>query len=394
MAIIHSTNDSNVDVNVLVKNKEIDGTTNLTNKIPDTSTKQIQQQQDLSNLPAQQESEASINFLGSSYSGQDIKVVAHLYNQKPETEGRRVQLELELAIANHMKDATTKLNGTDLESLLDLDTDSFEVKRKAILDLAGLTDADEAQQIAFKRIFDTVFNNREGGNLGSFLGLSKIRRALTNIANTQDSIIPELNEQIRQVSEASSASHRTVVLGTLQTISIQSHREKFGVRALGLSYVKGYTRGQRTIAGSMIFTVFHAHALAELTRALFGKDDLDPNPSTVLPDQLPPVDLTIAFANEYGQRSEARLYGVEFVNDGVVYSIEDLLSENTINYVCRDADLLTDVGKIQIDRTQRFSKDGTTGLGKDRTGTSLIFDNADYDEYLDRLGVRRRFKSQ
>src|SRR5690606_39902774 len=54
-----------------------------------------------------------------------------------------------------------------------------------------------------------------------------------------------------------------MVFGELATISYSIHRELNPVRALGTINPKGYCRGPRTTAGSLIFTVFNRHVLYE-----------------------------------------------------------------------------------------------------------------------------------
>jgi len=189
-------------------------------------------------------------------------------------------------------------------------------------------------------------------------------------------------------NDQSSTKINSIVLGNLQTLSVQTHREKFGVRALGKSYVKGYTRGPRTIAGSMIFTLFNEHALAQLIRGvadhnLFKESALDTNLSTLIPDQLPPLDLTIAFANEYGSISRMGIYGVEFLNDSQTFSIEDLMTEAVVNFTARDIDVMTKVG---IRKLNSDSNDYRT----DTTGSDLYTVNqSSYNKYLKQLGIRR-----
>jgi len=143
---------------------------------------------------------------------------------------------------------------------------------------------------------------------------------------------------------------RPVVLGDLQTITISSHREKFPVRTLGRVYPKSYTRGGRTLAGSMIFTVLDKHALWELAQSnlkfystgvgVGGSDSAWPEMSTVLIDQLPPFDITLIASNEVGDNSYTVLYGVEIVNEGQTMSIQDLATESVMQFYCRDFDPL------------------------------------------------------
>lgn len=177
--------------------------------------------------------------------------------------------------------------------------------------------------------------------------LSRIATAKSKISReleaTQDYI--SLIDEKRKKGEK---SLKAFELGNLQTITYSIHREKFPVRTLGRVYPKSYVRGSRTIAGSMIFTVIDQHVLWELLNAnthfyntgVKGSDSHYPEFTTSLVDQLPPFDVTLLFANEIGDVSYMVLYGVEVVNEGQTMSIQDLLTENVVQYVARDIDPL------------------------------------------------------
>jgi len=142
----------------------------------------------------------------------------------------------------------------------------------------------------------------------------------------------------------------------------------------------------------MIFTNFNEHALSQLIRSMGDSKtygELDADMKSLLPDQLPPLDLTLVFANEYGSISSLRIFGVEFVNDGTTFSIEDLMSETVVNFVCRDADVLTAHGNMKLSQlqSQGFLHEYQ---GTDLSGTHLVFNDTRYDDYVETLGVRRR----
>jgi hypothetical protein len=52
-------------------------------------------------------------------------------------------------------------------------------------------------------------------------------------------------------------------------------------------------------------------------------------------DQILPFDITILAVNEYGQSAQMRLYGCEILNEGSGFSIDDIVIENQMTYVCR-----------------------------------------------------------
>lgn len=122
---------------------------------------------------------------------------------------------------------------------------------------------------------------------------------------------------------------KVYTLGSLQTLSVSTHQDKKPVRVIGSVNALDYTMGQRTIAGSLVFAVFDQHFATEMFNDLSeatGKTFL-------LPDELPAIDLTITFANEYGRTSRMAIYGVRIINEGQVMSINDLYTENTYQFV-------------------------------------------------------------
>lgn len=129
---------------------------------------------------------------------------------------------------------------------------------------------------------------------------------------------------------------KALVLGDIQTLSYSVYRPAAPVFALGRTGAKGVTRGARTIAGTMIFTVFDRHVLYEYMRVqeetrggVFNKSD-----------EVPPFDITINFMNEYGHSSQMIIYGVHLMSEGQTMSIEDMITENTMEFIALDIDTM------------------------------------------------------
>jgi hypothetical protein len=105
----------------------------------------------------------------------------------------------------------------------------------------------------------------------------------------------------------------------------------------------------------MIFTVFYEHVFNQLMRANLryyntGTSDFDRYAyTTMLADQMPPIDISLVFANEYGAVSYMGLTGVEFFQEGGTFSVEDIYSESTIQYIARDLDPMRAIDKREID---------------------------------------------
>jgi hypothetical protein len=176
-------------------------------------------------------------------------------------------------------------------------------------------------------------------------------------------------------------------LGSLQTISIDSFRDKREVRSLGFKDVMGRTRGSRTVAGSLIFALLDTHPFNDtsvgdytggtnrsgILRGSSGGLDLvdtivdpqywpwtgvqEPFEQTNInvirkhqydfswdsqifgdlmdPEELPPFDIIITFVNEAGAVGRIVLYGVDIMRQSMTLSIEDLFTESLYQYTAK-----------------------------------------------------------
>ena len=162
------------------------------------------------------------------------------------------------------------------------------------------------------------------------------------------------------------------VVGQMQAISYAVQREKAPIYVMGRVDPLSFSRGKRGIAGTMISLLLDQHLISEhapfaTSFAVLDKDeifsspadlnvanttaadqqdiapgfaeaDLGSNYTPATPkyvDQLLPFDVTIVAANEYGQASTMRIYGCEILNEGSGFSIDDIVIENQMTYVCR-----------------------------------------------------------
>lgn len=139
-----------------------------------------------------------------------------------------------------------------------------------------------------------------------------------------------------------------LVLGELQTISYSTHRENKPIRILGRVNPLGFVKGPRTIAGSLIFTVFNNYAfyrLEQYRELVYGTastvTNLATSPMFPLADMLPPFDIVITFSNEYGSFARMKILGVTIVDEGGTMSIEDLMTEATFTFMARGLQPIT-----------------------------------------------------
>jgi hypothetical protein len=197
------------------------------------------------------------------------------------------------------------------------------------------------------------------------------------------------------------------VIAELQAISYSITREKAPLYTLGSADPRSFSRGKRGIAGTLIFLVFDRHALlstfgayqpdvtqrlnflsdiddmrpeaggaassaitglTDATRVTNGRGEIDSPSFTVteqestitdvggdqvvaapwFADQIPPFDITLAAANEYGSLAVMRVYGIEILNEGYGVSIDDIVSEQQMTYVARTLVGWRPVGSIDL----------------------------------------------
>ena len=144
-----------------------------------------------------------------------------------------------------------------------------------------------------------------------------------------------------------SGGHISRVIGSVQTVTYSIHQDKFPVRVLGNMNPTDFTFGPRMIAGSIVFTVFDRHWAKEMMNEYVEKERVNAH---FLLDELPAMNCTISFANEYGTAACLAIYGITFVNEGQVMSINDAYIENTYEYFATDIDYLTDIRAPSIQK--------------------------------------------
>lgn len=151
---------------------------------------------------------------------------------------------------------------------------------------------------------------------------------------------------------------KPIVFGEIQTLSYSIYRPTAPVYTLGRINPSGVVRGQRTIAGSLIFTVFDRHVLKSVIESFnfsgggrgrdnkynFSASDLLEMKRNMKTDEMPPFDINITFLNEAGNSSTLNLYGVHILTEGQTMSIEDMITENTMQYIAMDIDLMDNSG--------------------------------------------------
>lgn len=181
------------------------------------------------------------------------------------------------------------------------------------------------------------------------------------------------------------------VFGEIQTISISGTRSVHPVRCLGESAARAYTRGARTFAGSLIFTMFSKDPLEEVVRLSSEQEVYGREPFFV--DQIPEFDIVLVALNEFGTLSKAIIGGITLTNYGTTLSIHDIYTEISYTYVARFYIPMTTDLKA-LDRTRNLIDNGI-GLAASGLAQEKVVDakNSTAEEELARKMLRKHKKN-
>lgn len=172
----------------------------------------------------------------------------------------------------------------------------------------------------------------------------------------------------------------STVVGEVQGVSYTVTREKAPLYTMGSADPRSFSRGKRGIAGSLIFLVFDRSGLLDAMRddtylanrwevttaqntkevaqdlngaivgsAAAGTPQVETDPryqvssgatdkvwaSARYHDQIPPFDLVITAANEYGHTCRMSVQGVEVMNVGSGMSVDDITTDESCTFVAR-----------------------------------------------------------
>lgn len=179
--------------------------------------------------------------------------------------------------------------------------------------------------------------------------------------------------------ETSDSEGDFIELGELQTISYSVHRENSPVRTLGHVNPRGFVKGSRTIAGSLIFTMFNEYAFYRIKRF---KTILEQQNYAPLADMLPPFDVVLSFFNEYGLAAKMKIYGITIVDEGQTMSVDDLITEQTYTYMARGLQPLVKLNSSEDKNTYTSSSD-QMAVQADTISTNFFGDNlAAYKNFM------------
>ena len=193
---------------------------------------------------------------------------------------------------------------------------------------------------------------------------------LPNVNRPEKILKRDAREVKRDNLGISSSFFEPIHLTQMATISVSVHEAKSPVRRIGERGVSGYTRSIRTIAGTIVFLIIEDHPLRMLaakdpaniynnligwsrdlglkgTGSGYGEIKFDNKISTLIS----PVNIMLRYQTEIAKGGVANagasmmLEGVEFVNEGIVTSVNDMVTEVVCQFVAQDIRPFTDLNK-------------------------------------------------
>lgn len=164
---------------------------------------------------------------------------------------------------------------------------------------------------------------------------------------------------------------KPIHLNSMATISLSIHEAKSPVRRLGERGISGVSRSLRTIAGSIVFLVLKDHPLRELalidpanvypeligySRDLYSRGmggmaaarSSDIRFINKVSTLISPFNILLNYSTEVNEADESAslmIEGIDIISEGVVTSVNDMVSEVVVQFIAQNVVTLTHSSK-------------------------------------------------
>lgn len=142
-------------------------------------------------------------------------------------------------------------------------------------------------------------------------------------------------------------------LASAISISYSVYRSKQNVYNIGQPLLAGLAIGKKYVAGSIITVSFAKDQISEfINKYMEDQEDIPKNSQldikdrsyegyrdihTVMRDDLTSFNMIFMMEDEYyGIGRQIKVYDAQFINNGQVMSINDIVTENTLSFIARD----------------------------------------------------------
>jgi len=165
-------------------------------------------------------------------------------------------------------------------------------------------------------------------------------------------------------------------LGSVMSLSYSVYRDKTPVFNCGSHLIDGFSIANKYVAGSLMTIMYEYDEFAEFLSGIELENRFKDNISfeyqnvkgikefhTYMRDDLLPFNIHAIFTNEYsGETREVVIYDATFINNGQVMSIQDIITENTLQYVARDISEQHSIGGVRTNQAFSQAKSASTLL--------------------------------
>lgn len=168
----------------------------------------------------------------------------------------------------------------------------------------------------------------------------------------------------------------TYELPGVQLFSVSTHRDVYPVVAGGRRGIKGFTKGHRTVAGTLGFTVLGESPWAECLRAYARWRKVPENLIYSHPDELPPFDILITFFTDGGDSAFVQLRSVQILDSASNVNINDIQLSQTFSFMAAEATELVSLGNPLRTALTNINEFGD-GYGEPNTSLKMSNPNLD-----------------
>ncbi len=145
-----------------------------------------------------------------------------------------------------------------------------------------------------------------------------------------------------------------IYMGSVVSLSYNVYRDKAPVFNCGNTTISGFAIGKKYVAGSMVNLMFSKDEISDfiskynLQKQLENTDISDfakkqnsdqslKEIHTFMKDDLTSFNIHCIFTSEYhDEATRIIIYGANFINNGQVMSVDDIITESTISFVAKD----------------------------------------------------------
>lgn len=271
--------------------------------------------------------DTNTNWLSHAFSGQDVRI--YVFITPTDDENPEQPESVDRGTVNQA--GTNSSSSEKIDMLGKLDEEAYKNSRDSILADINSSFIEDMENEALAACIDPY-----GRTTTQDTNTSELVNTLADEEKTKREVWDALFSDEKMSVLANELSSSFLCLASANNITFSSFRAKPQARPIGHVNPKGYARGTRTIAGTLVTVTFDRDILYKLISSM-DKDGVNQTYDYHNIDQLPQISFIITGNNEYGMGFFRILHGVEFLSEDASYGSNDLVLYQTLQFVALDA---------------------------------------------------------